>query len=1043
MHIKDHATAQGWFRRHAAAPSSVGSWKAFVEQNKRAQEPRTMAQGGGMMGQLVRNTVDGSRPGYSGPGTKWTEKEFIEVKKLYEDIFNDYNEYTTKAIEEGNITKIKGMNDFFKKKEYKTPDGKPVRYSTVSSYLRNHNKAPLPPQEIKKIIYNNAVMKANQEDKWISKKKLAQQIGLKNEKELSSFTTYNTERGAKLKELDSVNTKMFKNADKFFSDLNQPVENFFSSINKIAEMTGVSQSAGSVALKNYKYPVDKQIIKSLGAISVQGKVAGLDWKLDDFIDYYNNKSFMEPSTLKQLANVDATSANIVQDAWRHTLDGGKDIEWIEKPKLNKDGKVSSWLDAKFKYVGEDIDTPLNQRKIWTVGNQNPNKNIFNIEFVGRDAPEFKKQFQLTEDIFNFNNELVEHPVKKTMVKRGQLMKEMYHYGTGTGFTRPTVERDHFNIKKDPFGLKKHKVNGNLVDGLRMVPTRINRAAGQIKQWKSIAEKGLGSPLTILKYAEQAGADKYTAIGYNFNKTPAELAASEYEFAKKFFNKFQAAGWQWDGKNWKIKSGMDDSANAVLTNEGRIIKKPIDIATDYKKIGQTILKEGDLSYFKGKEKSEILQMAAGEGSKASKLFAQLYSSKEGRKTLKEMTSLTGINDYLRANGMDPICVTKSPKKCGMDLIKSEGGVDAYRSELEKRISNAKGDEKWFKAYNNPKMASVKNFFKGAGKKLWKIGKAGVVGELYYIPFGTAYETGKGKNLLEALDNSIGLGGHFGMEEKNLMKYADTAGYSEEDKKFFSQFAQLDKNDNWTTFWQLAAMGDEWAMEQVKKYVNIDPAWNLQEFAAGKVKDLETESENIMGELSEGLETDEGIYGKWKEREHLKDVQAIDWINKAKEKEANVIINRALTKKANEAAGKDLKWPLAPPAEKRWLVMENLIDAFTQEDWLKKVKEEGLKTEEAGPLWSMLTSPVGAAYAAGDKRIDEKWRKKILEGAGREDLLYKEYMHPLYGASFSTPQAASVDREDTRKFRSSRAGGGLANLTRTVAPDSEGIMSLKKW
>ena len=78
----------------------------------------------------------------------------------------------------------------------------------------------------------------------------------------------------------------------------------------------------------------------------------------------------------------------------------------------------------------------------------------------------------------------------------------------------------------------------------------------------------------------------------------------------------------------------------------------------------------------------------------KLFSRLYASKEGRKQLKAMTSVTAINDYLRANGMDPICVKRSPKKCGMDLIKSEGGVDAYRSELEKRISNAKGDEKWF-------------------------------------------------------------------------------------------------------------------------------------------------------------------------------------------------------------------------------------------------------------------------------------------------------------------------------------------------------------
>ena len=46
MHIKDNSQAQNWFRRHAAAPSSVGSWKAFVARNKTAQEPWNMAEGG-------------------------------------------------------------------------------------------------------------------------------------------------------------------------------------------------------------------------------------------------------------------------------------------------------------------------------------------------------------------------------------------------------------------------------------------------------------------------------------------------------------------------------------------------------------------------------------------------------------------------------------------------------------------------------------------------------------------------------------------------------------------------------------------------------------------------------------------------------------------------------------------------------------------------------------------------------------------------------------------------------------------------------------
>ena len=71
---------------------------------------------------------------------------------------------------------------------------------------------------------------------------------------------------------------------------------------------------------------------------------------------------------------------------------------------------------------------------------------------------------------------------------------------------------------------------------------------------------------------------------------------------------------------------------------------------------------------------------------------------------------------------------------------------------------------------------------------------------------------------------------------------------------------------------------------------------------------------------------------------------------------------------------------------------------------------------------LTSPIGALYAAGDKRID---REKHLEEAGREDLLYKEYMHPLYGAGFSMPQAAEQGRYGMF------AGGGIANVRRPNA------------
>ena len=80
MHIKDHATAQGWFRKHAAAPSSVGSWKAFVARNKRGQEPRNMAEGG----------VIGKPGGIVEPGV-----EYYSTSKVY-------NEKTGHIYKKGN-----------------------------------------------------------------------------------------------------------------------------------------------------------------------------------------------------------------------------------------------------------------------------------------------------------------------------------------------------------------------------------------------------------------------------------------------------------------------------------------------------------------------------------------------------------------------------------------------------------------------------------------------------------------------------------------------------------------------------------------------------------------------------------------------------------------------------------------------------------------------------------------------------------------------------------------------------------------------------
>jgi hypothetical protein len=88
MHIKDHATAQGWFRRHAAAPSSKGSWKAFVARNNRAQEPRTMVQE--------------PRTGFKEGNGVYDEKDLLgkRVRELMDEGY-DFGEAVRQAMKEG------------------------------------------------------------------------------------------------------------------------------------------------------------------------------------------------------------------------------------------------------------------------------------------------------------------------------------------------------------------------------------------------------------------------------------------------------------------------------------------------------------------------------------------------------------------------------------------------------------------------------------------------------------------------------------------------------------------------------------------------------------------------------------------------------------------------------------------------------------------------------------------------------------------------------------------------------------------------------
>ena len=132
MHIKDHSAAMKFFRTYDSA-ASKGKWKEFVDEmefDSMAQEPRNMYA----QGQLVQNTVDGSRPGYQGKdkisfqdqhrtsgGTYKKMYSMEDIRKFGKELnVSEYNKKTgiklTSEEYRDGVNKAKSRFNFYKNK---------------------------------------------------------------------------------------------------------------------------------------------------------------------------------------------------------------------------------------------------------------------------------------------------------------------------------------------------------------------------------------------------------------------------------------------------------------------------------------------------------------------------------------------------------------------------------------------------------------------------------------------------------------------------------------------------------------------------------------------------------------------------------------------------------------------------------------------------------------------------------------------------------------------------------------------------------------
>ena len=520
-----------------------------------------------------------------------TYKKPTTTLDKYQTMLDDFNLLVKESLKTNDGTKLpKDIKQYVN--NYTFADGTKAKYSTYANLVARrsdpkYTKSLKPPVDVVKIklsIMDNLITESNKGDKATNLTTLAKKVNW-TDKDISNY-----KRQGKLKKLDSPADKIDKVYKNFFNNLDAPLENFFNPIYRISEKTGLNRGTVSTLLnKNPNYTDEgKKLFKALGTFSLKGKYAQEGFTIGQFLDDFENKLFVGENGLLSIRNYNKPTSAIVLDAYRHWNQGGKQIEWINPPKMDKKGNLISLADAQFKYTG-----PNSSDTIWSAsGNTVNGVKSKSIAIFGKDAPEFQKVFKDYEDISRLENEIKPHPVTGKPTKMIDISKEAYNIGKGSSFGTSNLTRDHVNIIKDVFG-------NDPKYGTRILPRRINEYAGALKAIEQATKKGIGKNYT------QNKIDKiYEKMGYNFTKNYDQILNDEYNLAKKVFNKFQAAGWGFDqSKNrWVIKEGFDEAtarnidARGNPKNPNKILQSPFKIIQEREALETK--KAKDLSLTKG-------------------------------------------------------------------------------------------------------------------------------------------------------------------------------------------------------------------------------------------------------------------------------------------------------------------------------------------------------------------------------------------------------------------------------------------------------------
>jgi len=253
-----------YIQSRPAPGESKGAFEAFAAAH-RDPGPRNMYAGG----QLVRNTADGSRPGYQGKKERiiqGLEKKRVSTKvDLYRNALDEFSLNIQEAFDNKDASNLqKSWAQFLKDKGLK---------EGTYGHLVKTNALPKIKTDVAKLrldLANKIIDTSNNQLKFIEMEQLLKNHGFTSGNYKSFYTTSG---GNQLNKLDKAGDKARKAYDFLFSNFDQPVENFFNPRDKISKLTGLDVGTISRKFDIQKYdPKNYKLYKNLGNNIVQRKI---------------------------------------------------------------------------------------------------------------------------------------------------------------------------------------------------------------------------------------------------------------------------------------------------------------------------------------------------------------------------------------------------------------------------------------------------------------------------------------------------------------------------------------------------------------------------------------------------------------------------------------------------------------------------------------------------------------------------------------------------------------------------------------------------